>query len=79
MRLSIDKHKEIAITLLKELASDLGQTLVDGIINADQSTEAGIQEQRKRVAELKSKLANNKSNHAYRLNAIADYLVEKSV
>ncbi|MCS7337765.1 MAG: pyruvate:ferredoxin (flavodoxin) oxidoreductase, partial [Verrucomicrobiae bacterium] len=49
-RISIDKQKEFATELLKKLAPKLGDDFVDAIIKADQSTEAGIYDQRERVA-----------------------------
>jgi pyruvate-ferredoxin/flavodoxin oxidoreductase len=78
-RLAIDKHNESAKELLAKLAPELGQAFVDALINADQKDEAGIHEQRDRVAELKNKLKNNKSEQAKQLIGIADYLVKKSV
>ncbi|MDW7980648.1 MAG: pyruvate:ferredoxin (flavodoxin) oxidoreductase, partial [Verrucomicrobiales bacterium] len=45
-RISIDKQKEFATELLKKLAPKLGDDFVDAIIKADQSTEAGIYDQR---------------------------------
>jgi pyruvate-ferredoxin/flavodoxin oxidoreductase len=85
MRISIDKHKEIASTLIKELSGVIGDKLVNDILNAKQNTEAEIIEQRKRVAELKKiliepkRFEKDKSVAAARLLPIADYLVHKSV
>jgi len=56
-RVSIDKQKEFACELLKKLAPKLGDDLVTGLINATQTDEAGIYDQRERVAALKKKLA----------------------
>ncbi len=78
-RLTLDKMKEYGAELLKKLAPQLGDSFVEEIINADQSNEAGIQEQRERVAELKSKLASIDSPEAKNLLNIADYQVKKSV
>ncbi|MCA2002865.1 MAG: pyruvate:ferredoxin (flavodoxin) oxidoreductase, partial [Chloroflexi bacterium] len=58
---------------------ELGADLVKGLLNADQSTEAGINEQRERVAALKSKLAKSSDNRAKDLVSVADSLVKKSV
>jgi pyruvate-ferredoxin/flavodoxin oxidoreductase len=79
MRLSIDKHNEYARELVQQLASDVGQGLADAILGADQTTEAGIQEQRQRVDQLREKLQGNDSPQAKDLLALADYLVKKSV
>jgi len=79
MRLSIDKHNEMAREMVKALASTIGETLATGILSADQSHEAGIYEQRNRVAELKEKLQTLKTPEATSLLTLADYLVKKSV
>jgi len=78
-RVSIDKQKEFAAELLQKLAAVLGQELVTGILHANQSDEAGIYEQRERVAALKQKLQQLSSNEAKLLLALADQLVRKSV
>ncbi len=81
-RLAIDKHEMQAQELVKKFASDLGDTLVNEIINADQKDEAGIYEQRQRVDEIKKKMSDAKfakNNDANDLLSIADYLVKKSV
>jgi pyruvate-ferredoxin/flavodoxin oxidoreductase len=57
MRLTLDKQLEYACELLNQLAPLLGNELVDGLINADQSNDAGIAAQRERVARLKQHLA----------------------
>ena len=79
IRLSIDKQTEYARELLQKLAVDLGSNLVDGLLNGEQSTEKGLQEQRERVVELKTKLAKLNSPDAQALAALADVLVKKSV
>lgn len=80
MRLTIDKQNEYARELLPHFAPELGQQLVDGLLNADQSNEQGIQEQRERVVLLKEKLAALKNDtKAKDLISLADMLVKKSV
>jgi pyruvate-ferredoxin/flavodoxin oxidoreductase len=78
-RVSIDKQKEFAGELLKKLAPKLGDDLVDSLLRADQKDEAGIYEQRERVAALRQKLAGDTSREAKLLLAIADQLVKRSV
>jgi pyruvate-ferredoxin/flavodoxin oxidoreductase len=56
MRLTLDKQREYACELLTQFAGLLGHELVEALINADQSTEAGIAAQRERVALLKQRL-----------------------
>ena len=79
IRASVDSKQEFSLQLLKEMTVDVGETLVDSIINADQSTETGIQEQRLRVKELKEKLERILTPKAKLLLDNADYLVKKSV
>jgi len=79
MRLTIDKHAEMARELVQALAPQIGQDLATALIGANQSTEAGIYEQRERVAKLKEKLKGIKTPEAASLESIADMLVKKSV
>ena len=79
MRLTLDKQKEFAQELLRELAGTIGETLVDELLNADQTNEAGIRQQRERVAALKQKLSNSKDLRAQNLLSIADVLARRSV
>lgn len=78
-RLSIDKQKEYAEELLRKLAPVVGDDLVTAILNASQRDEAGIYEQRERVAALKAKLRDVRTPEARALLAVADWLVRKSV
>lgn len=78
-RISVDKQAQFAAELLKQLSGDLGDTLVTEILNAEQRSEADIWEQRQHVAALKQALQNLHSPEAKQLQAVADYLVKKSV
>jgi len=78
-RVSLDRQRDFAIELLKKIAAAIGQDLADGIINANQSDEAGIYEQRERVEALKTKLNKLDSPEAKLLSGLADKLVKKSV
>ena len=78
-RVSIDKQREFASELVQKLAAQLGDDFVAGLLNADQSNEAGIFEQRERVAALKEKIASMDSNIARSLWPIVDSLVKRSV
>jgi len=86
-RLAIDKHNSQAKMLIEKYKAELGEQLVDGLINSKQNDETGIYEQRERVAQLKIRLnqflsngygeeAKSEFNH---LLSLADYLVKKSV
>jgi pyruvate-ferredoxin/flavodoxin oxidoreductase len=93
MRLSVDSLRAQAAGLLIQMASEVGESLVKEILEADQSTEAGIDAQRRRVAVLRQRLAKcgaRSGDHApaqaaqrgvlaRRLELLADYLVKKSV
>lgn len=86
-RVSIDKQAEFATELVKSLASDIGETLAQGLLNANQKDEADIVEQRERVAILKQRLAELSNSNledslqakVTMLQSVADYLVYKSV
>jgi pyruvate-ferredoxin/flavodoxin oxidoreductase len=79
MRLTADKQSAIAHQLLNELRADLGEQLVDEIINARQILESEISDQRARVAALKDKLEKIDEPAARHLLSLADQLVRRSV
>ncbi len=79
MRLTIDKQQEQAREFLAQIAPEVGQDLVDALLNADQTTEAGIKAQRERVALLKQSLVKLNTPLAKNLASLADVLVRKSV
>jgi pyruvate-ferredoxin/flavodoxin oxidoreductase len=78
-RLAIDKHQEQAEYLLKQLSAEIGENLVNEILEAKQSDEFGIIQQRARIYELKKKLKEINSEQSRRLEWLSDYLVKKSV
>jgi pyruvate-ferredoxin/flavodoxin oxidoreductase len=79
MRLALDSHARQARDLVRRLAPALGDNLAHGLLEADQSDEAGIAAQRERVAALRSALPGLPGEEATRLLGLADYLVKKSV
>ncbi len=79
MRIALDKQNEYARELLAALREPLGDELVDAILNADQSDEAGIYEQRERVIALKRHLQSLTNQAAQTLTQLADSLCKKSV
>ncbi len=85
MRLAVDKFNEYALEMLTKLIDGVCKDLVgdkallEAIKAADQSTSAGIEEQRARVATLKTKLAKCDCDLCKQLLSVADYLVRKSV
>jgi len=78
-RVSVDKQKEYAGELVQKLAPKLGDDLVSALLNASQTDEAGIYDQRERVAALKQKLTGDTAPEAKMLMALADSLVRRSV
>jgi pyruvate-ferredoxin/flavodoxin oxidoreductase len=79
LRLALDKHAEYARELVARLSGAIGDELAQALLNTDQSTEAGIQAQRERVARLKEKLQGLRTREAKDLLSVADALVKKSV
>lgn len=78
-RMAVDMKKLQAENLVKRLSTDIGESLVDDLLNAEQHDEKGIEAQRKRIEILKEKLSTIQSNDAKRLIALADFLAKKSV
>ena len=78
-RLTIDQHTQVARDLVKKLASEIGDDLVTELLEAKQTDEAGIYDQRERVVILKDRLKKLQSEDAKSLTSLADYLVKKSV
>ncbi len=76
-RLAVDAQKALAELLLTQVGLD--DVLVDSILKADQSTEAGISAQRARIELLKSKLSDRTDSVAVQLRALAGELVRRSV
>ncbi|MAU13763.1 MAG: pyruvate:ferredoxin (flavodoxin) oxidoreductase [Anaerolineaceae bacterium] len=79
MRVALDKQIEYATELVQRLSGEIGGTLAEAILNADQSDEAGIFEQRERIATLKERLSNIDSPEAKQLLTVADNLAKKNV
>ncbi|MDX9884632.1 pyruvate:ferredoxin (flavodoxin) oxidoreductase [Thauera sp.] len=83
MRLATDQLGAAARTQLQALAvthgEALGADLVAALLGADQHSEAGIHEQRERVALLNQKLAAIDTAAARQLAALAEYLIRRSV
>jgi pyruvate-ferredoxin/flavodoxin oxidoreductase len=78
-RLAIDAQIAQARSLVKMLSATLGDDLVEALLTADQTSEAGLAAQRERVAALRGKLATITSDDARHLEPLADVLVRKSV
>ncbi len=79
IRLALDLQNRYARHLLQRLAGHIGDELVTTLLDADQSSEAGIAAQRERVRLLKERIAGLRTPEARDLAAVADTLVKKSV
>lgn len=79
LRVSVDKHTEQAGELVEQLREPIGDELADALLQADQTDEAGIFEQRQRIETLKQQLSKVNATAARSLETLADYLAKKSV
>jgi pyruvate-ferredoxin/flavodoxin oxidoreductase len=79
MRLGVDSHTRAARALVERLGGPIGERLAGEILAADQTTATGIEAQRERVRALRQALATLATPEAKRLDALADYLVKKSI
>jgi pyruvate-ferredoxin/flavodoxin oxidoreductase len=79
MRLTADKQLSNAHQLLNVLRPQLGDQLVDDLINAPQHLESEIKQQRERVKQLKEILGRISDPDAKHLLSLADQLVHRSV
>ncbi|MCL5258600.1 MAG: pyruvate:ferredoxin (flavodoxin) oxidoreductase [Firmicutes bacterium] len=78
-RLAADQHVKMAHALLRELATEIGEQLVDAILKAPQIRESEIRAQRSRVVELKAKLIELDDERARDLLSVVDHLVRRSI
>jgi len=83
MRQTVDRFNQQALELLEKLSENPSyadtKELFHSLINADQSTQEGIEEQRRRIEELKKRLSGDNSPDTKSLLSLADYLAKKSV
>ncbi len=79
MRLTLDKQTQYARELVDRLRDRIGEDLADALLHADQSTQAGIEAQRARIADLKNRLQGIADPAAKDLLSLADTLVNKSI
>ena len=79
MRLAVDIRRQAAQAALRTLGGVLGDTLVEGLIAADQTSESGLYDQRARVAAARERLEADASPQAKATLPLLDALVRKSV
>jgi len=78
-RLTADKHHALAEQLLRDLAPQIGEDLVNGLLTAPQIRHSELRAQRVRVAALKEKLRGLSGEAAKHLLSVADYLLRRSI
>jgi pyruvate-ferredoxin/flavodoxin oxidoreductase len=79
IRVAIDQHRETARALLRDLKPKLEAGLVEAILTADESDEAGIYEQRQRIEQLLQQLAKIDDPKVQLLKQLAENLARRSV
>ncbi|MBT5185788.1 MAG: pyruvate:ferredoxin (flavodoxin) oxidoreductase, partial [Kordiimonadaceae bacterium] len=79
MRVSADKHLEIAKDLLDDMRGEIDNDLIDEIINCQQQIGAEIESQFDRVHQLKESLGTILTPKAKELLTVVDHLVRRSV
>ncbi|MDR1498968.1 MAG: pyruvate:ferredoxin (flavodoxin) oxidoreductase, partial [Rickettsiales bacterium] len=79
-KLSQETQKSEAIDLLERMKADLGEELVNSIIeNSAKTKDADVREQQKRLRAAKDKLGKIGSHEALHLASIIDVMLERSV
>jgi pyruvate-ferredoxin/flavodoxin oxidoreductase len=79
MRITADKQLGMAKQYLTELKGELGETVVNEILDAKQIHESELAIQQLRIQQLKEKLRTMNSSSAAHLLSVADQLVRRSV
>lgn len=79
MRLTLDQQNAYARVLVERMADRIGPELAQALLNADQSTEIGVEDQRTRIAQLKERLEGQNDPEARELLSVCDALARKSV
>ncbi|MFZ9387677.1 MAG: pyruvate:ferredoxin (flavodoxin) oxidoreductase [Chitinophagaceae bacterium] len=79
MRITADKQLSVARQLLGDMKEVIGEALVKEILDAGQTLESEIVDQRKRVDILREKLKSLDTPEAAQLLSVADQLVRRSV
>ncbi len=78
-RIAADKHLENAARLARDLAPQIGEELVEAVLNAPQIRESEIRVQRERVVELARRVRGLEGPAARHLLSVADHFVRRSV
>lgn len=79
MRIAWDQQAVIARDLLQGMAAEIGDDLVNATLNAPQTSEADIYEQRQRIEQIRQRLITSTHSNARNLLGVLDALCKKSV
>ncbi|MGO9883070.1 MAG: pyruvate:ferredoxin (flavodoxin) oxidoreductase, partial [Solirubrobacteraceae bacterium] len=79
LRLAADQHTELARRRLSDLRGELGEDLVDEILDAPQLRESELREQRERLVELERRLEGLDGPAVTDLRSVVDHLIRRSV
>ncbi len=79
MRISVDKHLEMARELLQRMKGNIDPVLIDDILAAPQKTETDIALQRLRVERLNALLEQSGHPDAAHLRSMSEHFVRRSV
>jgi pyruvate-ferredoxin/flavodoxin oxidoreductase len=79
IKLANDNKRESAISLLDQFRAQVGDELVDAIINAPETTEGEIKTKHEMIKALKDELRNINTYAARNLLHLADFLAAKSM
>ena len=79
MRVALDHQNAYARNLVERLREEIGEALTDGLLNGDQSTEAGINDKRELVMALKARLKIRRTPKLGISSASQTQLARKSV
>ncbi|MDR1438328.1 MAG: pyruvate:ferredoxin (flavodoxin) oxidoreductase [Puniceicoccales bacterium] len=79
MLLSVEHQREMAREILLRRKDLIGENLVQSIVDADQSSQIGIDMQRERIGELRKKIIRSGEADLQLLHGMADKLIKKSV
>ncbi|OFY87190.1 MAG: pyruvate:ferredoxin (flavodoxin) oxidoreductase [Bacteroidetes bacterium RIFCSPLOWO2_12_FULL_35_15] len=78
IKMAYDKKADIAKTLLNSIRDIIGESFVEEILNADQTTEDGIRKQREKIKVIRQRIAPFSNFAMKQLTLLADHLVKKS-
>ncbi|MFD2526962.1 pyruvate:ferredoxin (flavodoxin) oxidoreductase [Flavihumibacter stibioxidans] len=79
IKLANDRKRDNAVSLLHQMRAELGDDLVEGLVNAPEVTEAEIKEKLQMIKDLKDILNNKNSFASKNLYHLADFLSQKSM